>query len=287
MWGIMKKVIKYIQNGLLSIVQGILVGFGAIMPGISGGTLLVAFGMYRPIIEVISNPFKNLKKHFKALLFFGLGGVIGFVGLSGFANWLMEISSVLVTCTFIGFIIGTYPELLSDAKKEGRNKKSYISVVIGFIFMIFLLNLIANSKAISIKADLFGYILCGLIWGLSFIVPGLSSSTLLLFFGLYQPMLDGISKLDLTVIVPIGIGALLTVASFSKLINFIFKKFYNIISHFIIGAVTATLVMIIPDFTSNATDIITRMLCIVVGAITSFYLTKICDNIKKKNQVQE
>ena len=52
-----------IVQPIIWIMEGILIGFGAILPGISGGALLVAFGMYKPIIDLLSNPFKNIKKY--------------------------------------------------------------------------------------------------------------------------------------------------------------------------------------------------------------------------------
>lgn len=73
----------------LLLVKGIIVGFGAIMPGISGGTLCVAFGMYKPLIEVFSKPREGLKKYWMILSLFIVGIAVGFIGLSGVAGWLM------------------------------------------------------------------------------------------------------------------------------------------------------------------------------------------------------
>ena len=119
----MKKYFKEILNIFLWLIEGIIVGFGAIMPGISGGTLCVAFGMYLPIINVISHPKNNLIKYWKMLLIFGIGVLIGFVGLSGIAGKLMQINNTLVICAFIGFIIGTLPELWGEAGAHGRTVK--------------------------------------------------------------------------------------------------------------------------------------------------------------------
>ena len=63
---------------LLWIVQGFLVGVGAILPGVSGGTLCYAFGIYDPMIEVLSTPIKGIKKHWFMLIFLGVGGLLGF-----------------------------------------------------------------------------------------------------------------------------------------------------------------------------------------------------------------
>lgn len=265
-----------ISRGLLWILEGIIVGFGAIMPGISGGTLCVAFGMYLPIISLLSHPKENIKKYWKMLGLFAIGGVIGFVGLADLASWLLDMNSNLVICAFIGFIIGTLPELWNDAGKEGRRKSSFVSMVLGFMVIFTLLSYLKNNSFINIEPGIWGFGFSGILWGLSFIVPGLSSSSLLLFFGLYQTMLDGIGSFNLLVIIPVAMGMLACVVILSGWINYIYKHFYTYTSHFIIGVVVATVVMILPE------DIVGmyQILCIVGGAMVSYILTRICRKLK-------
>ena len=188
------------------------------------------------------------------LLIFGIGVLIGFVGLSGIAGKLMQINNTLVICAFIGFLIGTLPELWGEAGAHGRTVKSYISAAAGFIIIVSLLTFMEQYNKMNIDAGIAGFVLCGLLWGLSFIVPGLSSSTLLIFFGLYQPMLDGIASFDLRVIIPLGIGMAACVISLSKGISAIYKHHYNLASHVVIGIVIATVYMILPDWSANVTD---------------------------------
>ena len=108
-------------QGMLWVLEGILVGFGAIMPGISGGTLCVAFGMYKPLIDVLSKPRENLKRHWKMLGLFVLGGAVGFVGLSGLAGWLMGQNSAAVTCAFIGLIPVSYTHLARSCPRASAS----------------------------------------------------------------------------------------------------------------------------------------------------------------------
>ena len=191
---------------IIWLIEGIVVGFGAILPGISGGTLCVSFGMYHPAIELFSDIKNGIKQHGIMLIIFLTGALTGFIGLSELASWFMEISTSLVTCLFAGFIIGTVPELWKDAGKKKRSKSSYVSMIVCFIIMLIILTIMRTSLNVAVKPNVFGYLLCGILWGLSFIVPGLSSSSLLLFFGLYHPMLDGISGFNLYVLIPMIIG---------------------------------------------------------------------------------
>ena len=64
---------------IFRVFQGALIGLGAVLPGISGGVLSVIFGIYKPIMELISNPFANFKTHVPKLFPVILGGAIGFL----------------------------------------------------------------------------------------------------------------------------------------------------------------------------------------------------------------
>ncbi len=274
---------KLIQ-GLLWLLEGVIVGFGAILPGVSGGALCVAFGMYKPLIGILSAPKDSLKKHWKMLAVFLLGGVIGFIGLSGLADWLMLQNSQAVTCAFIGFIIGTVPGLWKDAGEKGRKPSSYVALIVGFCAMLGLLWLLKSRSTVTFEANIWGYLFCGVMWGLSLVIPGLSSSTLLLFFGLYQPMLAGIAKLSPTVLIPLAIGVVLCLLVLPKAVDAAYKRFYAIISHCILGIVAATTVMIIPSFRIPVGDIILYIICIIGGAITSYLLSNACERLKARSE---
>lgn len=279
--GLLKR--SNILQVLIWFMEGIVVGFGAILPGISGGTLCVAFGMYRPIIETISHLREGIKKYLFMLAVFFAGIAAGFVGLSGLAAWLMEKNTTLLTCIFAGFILGTIPELWQDAGTKGRPKVSYLCMILGFVVMCLLLYAFQTDLAFWIAPDFAGYLLCGLLWGLSFIVPGLSSSSLLLFFGLYQPMLSGISRLDLGVLMPMALGMLGCVLVLSKAVGFAYKRYYAIVSHTVIGIVLATTVMILPVENFSLLVGIMNGCGIVFGGVLSYNFTCVCKKIAENN----
>ena len=263
--------------------EGIIVGFGAILPGVSGGTLCVAFGMYRPIIEVLSNIKEGIKKHFFMLLVFFAGVGVGFVGLSGLTGYLLQKYAAVVTCVFVGFILGTVPELFRDASARGRSKYSYISAGTSFVLMLLVLYFLENMAALKIEPGIMAYAFCGVLWGLSFIGPGLSSSALLLFFGLYQPMLEGISRLDPSVILPLGIAMVICVLLLSRGMNALFARFYSAASFAVLGIVAANIVMIFPDMRGIGwVQILISVLSIILAAAVSFAFTVVCGKLKER-----
>ncbi len=272
-----QKLIDYI----LLILKGIVVGFGAIMPGISGGTLCVAFGMYKPILNVLSHPFKTLKTDGIRLFFFILGGGLGFVGLSGLASMLMAADSFAVTLVFIGFILGTLPDLWNEAGgKKKRTVSSYFFAFCGFLFLSAILLTLRSGGGFVIEAGFGGFFLCGILWGLSFVVPGLSSSTLLIFFGLYQPMLEGISRLSIPVLFPLGIGVLLCILLLPRGVNALFDKYHSQCSHAIIGVVTASMVAVLPtELFASVSNGLFGILYITIGFLVSHFAGRYCNSL--------
>ena len=81
---------------------------------------------------------------------------------------------------------------------------------------------------------------------LSIIAPGMSFSTLLMPLGLYQPFVDGVGSLDFGVLVPAGIGAVLTFILLAKLIAWLMDNHYSVMFHSIVGIVIAATLVIIP-----------------------------------------
>lgn len=268
---------------LLWLLEGIVVGFGAILPGVSGGTLCVAFGMYRPIIDTLAHVRSGIRKHGLMLLTFFAGVLVGFVALSGLAAWLLARDTAVVTCAFIGFILGTFPELWQDAGTQGRTGRGIFAMVLGFAAMAVLLGALKTTVAFTVSPGMAGFLLCGVLWGLSFIVPGLSSSSLLLFFGLYQPMLAGIASFDLAVLLPLGVGMALCVLLLPRIIERTYQKHFSIVSHGILGIVAATALMILPQWDGSARTLIINLLAILFGCALSYGFSRLCRKVKDQH----
>lgn len=276
----MKK--NFLLKAILWVIQGCIVGIGAILPGVSGGTLCYAFGIYDQLLEVLSSPFKGIKKHWKMLIFVGIGGALGFVGFAGVTEWLLSVNEAVVLCVFVGLIAGTIPDLWREAGEKGRGKASIISLVISFVAITAVFYVFKNVWTLTIEPGLVGWLICGLLWGLSFIVPGFSSSTLLLFFGIYEQMSHGISHLDFSVLLPLGCAMLATLLLLSKLMKLVFDKYHSVASHCVMGFVIATTIMILPSFATTIGNIISYVVAIICGAVASFFFNILCEKIRSK-----
>ena len=275
------------QNGkatplqfLFRIIQGALIGFGAVLPGISGGVLGVIFGIYKPIMELLSNPFKNFKTHVPKLIPVFIGGVIGFLGVANILAFFLNKYPDPSVCLFIGLISGMLPSLFREAGEQGRTKGSWISLVVCMVF-IFALLIGLKMTSIEVAPNFLWYLFCGFCLALSVIAPGMSFSTLLMPLGLYTPFVDGIGHFDMSVLIPGGVGALVTVILFAKAINALFDNYYSIAFHGILGIVIAATVMIIPmESFLSAGSAIVNIICIVVGVICALALDKFNSRVK-------
>lgn len=260
---------------LFRVVQGAFIGLGAVLPGISGGVLSVIFGIYKPIMELLSNPFKNFKTHVPPLIPVFIGGAVGFLGIANLLAFFLNKYPDPSVCLFIGLISGMLPSLFREAREEGVAKGSYVSLVVCMIVIFALLGGL-NMASVEIEANFISYLFCGFCLALSVIAPGMSFSTLLMPLGLYTPFVDGIGHLDFQVLIPGGIGALVTVICLAKAVNALFDHFYSLAFHGIIGIVIAATVMIIPfsSFTASVTGCIVNIICLVVGVIAALLLDK-------------
>lgn len=264
-----------VMQFVIKVLQGALIGLGAVLPGISGGVLCVVFGIYKTIMEFLADPFRKLKTHVPKLIPVGIGGVIGFLGIANVLSFLLEKYPAPSVCLFIGLIGGMLPSLFREAGEQGRNKNSYISMVIAMI-VVFALLISLKVFSVEISPNFFWYIFCGACLALSVIAPGMSFSTLLMPLGLYEPFVAGIGHLDFGVLIPGGIGGLATVILFAKAVNSLFEHHYSVAFHAIVGVVIAATVMIIPfaSFTVSVTSCLINIFFICFGVVAALLLDK-------------
>ena len=260
---------------LLRVLQGALIGLGAVLPGISGGVLCVVFGIYKPVMELLSNPFKNFKTHVPRLIPVIIGGAIGFMGIANLLAFFLEKYPEPSVCLFVGLIGGMLPSLFREAGEQGRTRGSWISMVIAMAVIFALLGGL-NASSVQILPNFAWYLFCGFCLALSVIAPGMSFSTLLMPLGLYTPFVDGIGHLDFSVLIPGGIGAVVTVICLAKAVNALFDHFYSLAFHAIVGIVIAATVMIIPfgSFAASAAQCIVNLVCIVGGVAAALLLDR-------------
>ena len=232
---------------MIQIFKGMLIGSGAILPGVSGGALAAIFGLYEPIITFLADIRKDFLKNVMYFLPVGLGAILGIFVLATPIDYGLQYYPVHILWGFIGAILGTFPSLYKEAGKEGREKKHIIFAIITAILMFSLLTWANRNLNVEVPRNTLSWLFAGGIFASGLVVPGLSPSNFLIYFNLYQPLTEGIRTLNFSIIIPVGIGAVIVVLVFSKVMRIIMDKAYATVFHFILGVVVASTAIIAPS----------------------------------------
>ena len=265
---------------LFRVLQGALIGLGAVLPGISGGVLCVIFGVYQPLMEVLSNPVNGVKKHLKMLIPIVIGIVIGFLGVAKLLGFLLTRYENPSVCLFVGLIAGMIPSLYREAGEQGRGKSSFVALGAAFALVLALLVALKVIQ-VSIVPNFVWYLFCGFCLALSIIAPGMSFSTLLMPLGLYTPFIDGIGNLDFGVLIPGGVGALLTIVLLARAVDMLLRRHYSVMFHAIIGIVIAATIVIIPFSSFTGVSAIVNAVCMAAGVVIALALDKFNSSVEK------
>ena len=258
---------------LMRVLQGALIGGGAILPGVSGGVLAVVFGIYRPMMELLSHPFRALKKNLWLFIPIVIGVVIGFVGFAKLMALLFAEDSPYPISLFVGLILGTVPSLLKTARSQGRKPAADMTALgLTFAGLLAFLIILEGTGSMNLTLTPVWALISGLIWGFSLIVPGLSSSSILIFMGLYKSIMDDVGRLQLGTVIPLLLGIALVAFLFARVIDSLFNKHFSVASHAIVGLVLASTIMIIPRVYAGLGQILLCLSLAVIGFAGAWYL---------------
>lgn len=235
-----------VMDWVLRFVKGLFIGTGFILPGVSGGALAAVFGIYERIISFLAHITKDFKKNVLFFIPVGLGGVAGVVLLSFALSFFLENYETQVVWFFIGCILGTLPTLWKQAGKKGRKGYHWVIMGVSAVLGYIGLRLLANLSGGAVPLNFGTWMLAGAIIGLGVLVPGLSPSNFLMYMGMYTPMVNAFKNLEILTVLPLGLGGLLCVLAFSRLMDYLLGKIYSGMFHFILGIVFASTAMIIP-----------------------------------------
>ncbi|MAU69206.1 MAG: hypothetical protein CMQ93_02515 [Gammaproteobacteria bacterium] len=209
----MKEKIRYF-------IAGIFIGLSELLPGISGATVALMFGVYEKLLDFLRK-FKN----FNLILPLLFGMILSVFVFSSLINFLYETHTntfnIFIALIMIGYgiflVITTFlNEDIDKGKKFFINL--FLAILIGFYLASFHTNV--NQELNPLLLALFGFIACSFL-----LFPGISGSAFLLSVGAYPLIIGSISNLDFGILFPFGIGMLMALVLMPRLINKAYKKF--------------------------------------------------------------
>ena len=168
---------------MINILKGFIIGIGKIIPGVSGAILAISMGVYDKSIYYINNFKDNKKDSIKYLLPLSIGIIISIIFFSKIISYLLDKYYIITMLLFVGLIIGTIPSITKEI-----NKKDYYLTIISFIIFLSLSLLGANNNYILKEniTDKIVFILSGVLEAIGTVVPGVSSTALLMTIGTYK-----------------------------------------------------------------------------------------------------
>lgn len=247
----MKSFVKYFKI----FICGLGFGIANVIPGVSGGTMLVVFGIYDRLTEAISG-IKAIFKSIPFLLSFGLGAGAGILGFSFVISALFASFGVQTNMFFIGLILGSVPLIIKTGTQDEKLRPTcIIPFVLSFALVIWLA-VLERYDIVSVAPDVVNgfdivislkLIVCAVIAAVTMIIPGVSGSFVMMLMGVYETVIGAIKDLNFFVLVPFAIGVVIGVMSGAKLISVLIKKQKLMVYSAIMGLVAGSVYAILPE----------------------------------------
>lgn len=251
---------------ILDFIKGILIGAGAILPGISSGVLCVIFGIYEKLLDSVLNFFKDIPKNFKFLFPIALGGFVGVILFSKILQFLLYKYELQTKSIFIGLILGGVVLLFKNMDKKEKFKIKNLLYL--FISLAIAALMVYIGKKVGVKEieniNYIYLIISGFLMSIGIVIPGVSNTIILMLLGVYPLYLSSVSTLYFPVLITMAIGIIFGCLLFMKIIKYLLDKFYNQTMFLIIGFTLGSIVILIPEIVS-INQIFIFITCILFG----------------------
>lgn len=248
---------KYDAKGWLkAFILGIFIGLAVIVPGVSGSTVAIMFGLYAAMLYAIGNVTKDFKACIKFLIPIGIGVVIGFGGGFVLVKLLLEKYIFVIICLFVGLMIGASPALLNEIKGERASGKRVLLMIIGVAIPLAVgaISVYLDPPALT---DIEGasqaftsypwyrfvlYVPLGFVIAATQLIPGLSATAITMALGQFKPIMDSVSfsyilenPAFILLMLCLGAGLVLGLVVISKFFSRLIAKHKGSTFFFVVG----------------------------------------------------
>lgn len=259
----------------LTILKGFIIGSSMAVPGVSGGTMAIVLGIYDKLLSAINGLRKNFKDNAIFLVKFGSGAAVGLVLFYELIGKLLNSFPIPVSCLFFGAVIGGIPTLWQKIKPAKATASFCVTSLLWGLLGAAIVLCIGNIPQVSLIAfssdfsltNVLIWMMTGLIISIALILPGISTSHMLIILGI-----TSILSIPLHALAVIGISLLLGIFLITKPLEWAMNRFtcptYCLILGFVIGSLGDIFAeKIIPNITTAATPWWQWLLTIVVSLI--------------------
>ena len=248
-----------VKEFIVNVLRGMVIGIANVIPGVSGGTMMVSMGIYDKLILVLTHFIKRMKEAVALLVPIGIGMLLSIAVFAKiFSEILFPRFPLQTNLFFIGLILGGLPVIYGKVKGKSIKVPQILAFVLFFVMVVgFALVGEGGDASVDISFSvvnvikLFGV---GIIAAATMVIPGVSGSMIMMILGYYNTIIDTINDFinalkdfdiaamlqTFVVLVPFGIGVVVGVVAVAKLIEFMLKKFPEVTYWAIIGLIVAS-----------------------------------------------
>jgi putative membrane protein len=234
---------------LVVMFKGMAFGLSNLVPGLTGGAILIMLGVYEEFVDALGNFFINRSRRKAYLLFLGslgLGAGIAILLFARLMTWLLAQQPALMMFFFKGLLLGTIPSL-SSLHDDLRFTPRRGVAALGGLALVVLVKAVgqqgSHAALMTESGSLVSFVYAfatGFFAGGANVMPGISGAYIMLLAGMYGPIMEAISALSRLVIhwevlVPSAMGIALGLVGFSKMIDLALKRAPAISCYIILG----------------------------------------------------
>lgn len=252
---------------LRRLFMGLVVGVACITPGLSGGMIAASAGLYEPGLHALTHLHKDFRRGFRFLLPLGLGGLAGIVLFSNLMKVLMARAPTTVLYVFLGLVAGSIPSFLQEANSKGFRRRWLGVALVSFALTFFVELLVGRVlPPAGLPLNPMTALLGGTVIAVGTVIPGVSSSFLLIQLGIYEPFLEALTTFDIPILffVAVGCGSVALVLVLAA--DWVFKRFHGVAYYAVLGILAGSVVAVFPGFAKG----IWAVLDLLLFAISAF-----------------
>ena len=253
--------------------SGLIIGIGTIIPGVSGGVLAIILGLYQPLIETAAHPLTNWRKNLGVILPVGIGVGCSVLVLSNLLDYLFIHYPIPLLYLFVGLVLGSVPSVIRIANQHGFRLSYAVPLTAGF-FLMYWIGHLPQMEGLVLTESWLSSLWYGILVAVGTVVPGLSSSFLLMAFGVYHELLAAVARLDFITLLPVLLSFVPGVWLCSKGISWLFKHVYGWTYYGIIGILLASLLVVFPGLPRTVGEGFISLLLLVGGVWGSISLSR-------------
>lgn len=285
---------KLISHEIRIFFIGAAMGVANIIPGVSGGTIAVVFGIYEELMEALGNFLTDKDRRWKYIKFLAIlfsGSFVAIILLARVLHWSFEHYPLPTVYFFLGLIIGSIPVVVKSHPDMKFRIDRMISFLIGLVFVVTLayFQKLSGGEAQNVTqlqisfSDGLYYVFAGAVAASAMIVPGVSGSFILILLGVYWTVLSSLSGLTgalltdgftsemitrLSILGFLAMGIVVGILVFSKIMSWALGYHPALTMYLILGLIIGSLYQIYPGFEFNFHGIL-AIIAFVLGLIIS------------------